>query len=231
MAFLAPCADKLRDEINARWPNRDKATDGWLGDASHSSRVSDHNPDSTGMVHAIDVDEDGWPAHEVFAWLLEECRAGREQRVWYFIYEGFIYSRTYGFAKRAYEGWNPHLGHFHVSFRYDNVLEADTSPWLDGYGPRPPYVYLPNVIEAFRLERNDEANDVEQIQRRANVWLRDNDYEKYVIEVDGVPGPRTRRAVGVAQARIFDVSFGGPDADGIPGRELLERWGFRVGGV
>ena len=56
---LAPSLAQLRREINARWPNRDKSTDGSVGDLSHAARASDHNPNSRRSVNAIDIDEDG----------------------------------------------------------------------------------------------------------------------------------------------------------------------------
>lgn len=57
--YLAPSLAVLRAEINARWPGRDKASDGWIGDTAHQSTRSDHNPNSRGSVNAIDIDEDG----------------------------------------------------------------------------------------------------------------------------------------------------------------------------
>ncbi|MGB4989147.1 MAG: hypothetical protein WBO10_07930, partial [Pyrinomonadaceae bacterium] len=60
---IAESLKKLREQINAEWPGRDKASDGGIGDAAHASRSSDHNPwvkDSRGqgVVTAIDIDED-----------------------------------------------------------------------------------------------------------------------------------------------------------------------------
>ena len=59
MAYLAPSLVQLRNEINRRWPNRDKTSDGWIGDPAHQATKSDHNPDSKGCVHALDIDKDG----------------------------------------------------------------------------------------------------------------------------------------------------------------------------
>jgi len=57
MARLCKGGVKLRDQVNRRWPRRDKASDGWIGDRAHSERISDHNPNKAGVVHAIDIDE------------------------------------------------------------------------------------------------------------------------------------------------------------------------------
>ena len=54
----------LQAQVNKRWPNRDKASDGVKGDAAHAARTSDHNPDSRGYVHAMDIDEDNEAAIE-----------------------------------------------------------------------------------------------------------------------------------------------------------------------
>jgi hypothetical protein len=60
---VVPAALTLRDQVNARWPDRDKASDGTIGDAEHQGRPSDHNPDADGWVHALDLDADlGEPA-------------------------------------------------------------------------------------------------------------------------------------------------------------------------
>ena len=56
---LAPALDRLRDEVNAKWPNRSKASDGTIGDAAHSSRTSDHNPNSRRSVNAMDITAKG----------------------------------------------------------------------------------------------------------------------------------------------------------------------------
>ena len=58
MAMLVPAAITLREQINRRFPKRDKASDGWIGDAKHAQRASDHNPDADGWVHALDIDDD-----------------------------------------------------------------------------------------------------------------------------------------------------------------------------
>ena len=66
----------LKSQIDKRWPNRDKASDGIKGDSKHAARKSDHNPDSRGYVHAIDIDEDlrgskmdsEWLARQIIAY-------------------------------------------------------------------------------------------------------------------------------------------------------------------
>ena len=57
--WLSKSATVLREQINASFPDRDKNSDGWLGDYRHATRSSDHNPDpKTGAVRAVDIDAD-----------------------------------------------------------------------------------------------------------------------------------------------------------------------------
>ena len=120
---LAPSLAQLRREINARWPGRDKSTDGTIGDAAHSSRVSDHNPNARRSVNAIDIDEDG-----IDAWGLVDL-AITDPRVNYVIYERKIWQRKHGFKPRPYSGINAHTKHIHVSIIQSAWAEQDTDPW------------------------------------------------------------------------------------------------------
>lgn len=124
MATLAPSLRRLFNEIDARWPNRDRRTDGWIGDAAHQARKSDHNPDSRGIVHAIDIDRDGIEPYSVVEACISENRPTE-----YVIYNRQIWSRTRDFKPRAYTGENPHTSHIHVSIRYGTSWEADTWAW------------------------------------------------------------------------------------------------------
>lgn len=120
---LAPSLKTLRDEINARWPGRDRTSDGWIGDAAHSARASDHNPNSRRSVDAIDVDHDGIDCKALVSLLV------KDPRVNYVIHDGKIYSRVRGFRPVAYKGTNPHTKHVHVSILQSAKAEQDTRPW------------------------------------------------------------------------------------------------------
>lgn len=136
--FLAPSLgdNGLRGEVDKRFPNRDKASDGWIGDASHQARPSSHNPCWTcrgamyGVVTGLDVDisPDGKPNVDLRRRLLKVTIG--DPRVWYVISNGVIYSRTYGFEARKYTGSNGHFAHVHISLRMDHTSVFDTSPWF-----------------------------------------------------------------------------------------------------
>lgn len=60
--WLSKAGAKLLAQVNAAYPKRDHASDGWIGDASHAATASDHNPCWTcsgeryGVVRAVDFD-------------------------------------------------------------------------------------------------------------------------------------------------------------------------------
>jgi len=54
--WLCAAGTQLRDQVDTWYPDRRSTSDGWVGDARHSATKSDHNPDATGCVRAIDVD-------------------------------------------------------------------------------------------------------------------------------------------------------------------------------
>lgn len=125
----ARCLTTLRDEINAYAPNRDRASDGIIGDQAHSSRKSDHNPDANGVVHAIDIDKDGIPAEQIVQHLVGLGRAGDPRlRGGYVIYQGRIWSHAHKWRERPYTGTNAHAKHFHLSVTYDAACDS-TGEW------------------------------------------------------------------------------------------------------
>jgi peptidoglycan hydrolase-like protein with peptidoglycan-binding domain len=126
----------LRSEFDVVNPRRDHSSDGWIGDDRHARTISDHNPDSLGLVHAIDVDVDGVPMAKIVAWLVGRGKAGREARLQYVIFRRVIWSRSWGWTPRRYTGINPHLRHAHFSARHADVA-GDAAPWgvAEAFGP------------------------------------------------------------------------------------------------
>ena len=110
---------KLRAQIDRMAPNRSKASDGIIGDASHQTRNSDHNPwvidGKTGVVTAIDITND--PKHGCSAEAIANAIvAAKDPRVKYVIWNKRINnSQVSPWKWRAYTGKNPHTKHVHVS--------------------------------------------------------------------------------------------------------------------
>lgn len=145
---LVRCLESLRDEINELAPDREKYTDGSVGDSSHSGSSSDHNPDETGItpnedaddineVHAIDVDKDlrkaGWSMSRVTEIIVTRHRTGQDNRLQNVIWNRRIASRSWGWTWRSYGGPNAHTEHAHFSARYGSGTtgnpENNTRPW------------------------------------------------------------------------------------------------------
>jgi hypothetical protein len=116
--FLSKSGETLRNQINRAFPDRDKRSDGWIGDARHSATKSDHNPCvSTGAVRAIDVDSDLGGAANNAHYLANQLRilGKTDKRISYVIYNGKIASRIMFWKWRKYSGY-PHTSHIHISF-------------------------------------------------------------------------------------------------------------------
>lgn len=220
--YLAPSLAALRNEVDQRWPDRDKASDGWIGDPAHSARVSDHNPDwsSTppGVVRALDIDVDGINVRRLLTELIGDPRA------WYVIYNRVIYSRTYDWAAHAYTGSNPHDKHVHVSLMHTHAAEIDTRVWLGERKPARvrglPLVDLSDVAAQFERGGTVPLPGVRRVQRALNGRYRVG------LTVDGIAGGSTRQAY-----RQHEHAIAAPHRDGVPGRTSLvelARGRFRV---
>lgn len=117
---------RLAAEVDARWPDRATFADGWVGDAAHAARQSDHNPDRMGRVHALDITADGIDPHTL-------VRAARQHpSTAYVIWSRTIWSVSSGMAGQPYSGSNPHLTHVHISAQHSDVGRHNTTRWLRG---------------------------------------------------------------------------------------------------
>lgn len=130
---LAESLKKLREQINAEFPNRSKVSDGFVGDVSHSARASDHNPNDDGVVTAADFTSDersGCTGERLAAALVES----RDARIKYIIFNRMIF-KTYPSSGRPawrwhkYTGANAHSHHVHVSVSTDKSLYDSKVMW------------------------------------------------------------------------------------------------------
>ncbi len=127
---VAGSLETLRDQVNAAWPGRDKASDGTIGDAAHQAQVSDHNPDAAGVVRALDITHDPASGCDIDA-LSDALVASRDPRISYVIANDLITGPDYGWQWTDYDGSDPHTGHLHLSVVGDSRAD-DRRPWQIG---------------------------------------------------------------------------------------------------
>lgn len=195
---LAPALDQLRAEVNALWPNRSKASDGTIGDAAHSARTSDHNPNARRSVNAIDITASGIDTGK----LINAAKAHPSVR--YIIHRGRIMNRDIGnFQSRHYGGSNPHNTHVHISIYQSATAERRTQSWglanAKGGGTSGGSTYTTVTGSTPLVKLYHKGEPVRRIQTAVGV------------KVDGYYGPDT-----VAKVKAYQRSHK-LDADGIVG--------------
>ena len=125
---LSKAAIQLREQIDDSFPDRDRTSDGWIGDTRHAHRKSDHNPDAQGWVRAIDVDRDLFKGSkpDIMPDLADQlrvaCKSKSEKRISYIIFDGRICSSILNWKWRKYTGANKHEKHAHFSFKKEADL-------------------------------------------------------------------------------------------------------------
>src|SRR3990167_2751685 len=122
---LARSLETLRSQINEAYPNRNKASDGTIGDESHSNRESQHNPNPQGVVTAMDITHD--PANGVHGGDLAEW-FNDDPRTWYVIWNRKIWDVKW----IPYWGKNPHDRHVHISVKQNAGNYDNNSKWKLG---------------------------------------------------------------------------------------------------
>jgi hypothetical protein len=118
---LSKAGQQLRLQVDDSYPDRDRTSDGWIGDTRHQARPSDHNPDAEGIVRAIDIDRDlsGKKKPDLMPDLADQlrlCAKRGDKRISYIIFDGRIASSKKAWAWRPYTGSNKHNHHCHISF-------------------------------------------------------------------------------------------------------------------
>jgi hypothetical protein len=137
---LSKAAKQLREQFDDTFPDRDRTSDGWIGDTRHAARKSDHNPDEQGWIRAIDIDRDLFEGSkpDIMGDLADQLRAlsksKADNRIAYIIFDGFICSKILNWKWRKYTGANKHVKHCHISFKKEaDVLgEFFQIPMLGG---------------------------------------------------------------------------------------------------
>ncbi|MDP8929213.1 MAG: peptidoglycan-binding protein [Actinomycetota bacterium] len=210
---LAQSLVVLRDEVNTVAPRRDKHADGWIGDKYHRRRASRHNPNSEGVVTALDLTHDPGNGCDIHA-VAEQVRRRPHPNLDYIISNGRIASQSTGWAWRNYTGSNKHRvhAHFAVGVGPDSAPRPpydDTTPWgISRIPPHPPYPGSP----LKRGMKNNPHVRLWQERIRARGWKIDVDgdfgpgtegvVKKFQgekgLEVDGIIGPQTWSAAWTA---------------------------------
>lgn len=189
---LAHSLITLRNQVNRHAPNRNKASDGTIGDRAHQKTVSDHNPNKVGVVTALDITHDPRQGVDTYR-LAEHLRTRRDNRIKYVISNGRIFSQTVApWTWRRYTGSNPHSTHIHVSVvshqgGYDEASQWDIGLGSADAGYRPAAPVLPGRPT---LRQGSSGEAVRTVQRILMLEA-----------IDGIFGPQTHREVTKFQTR------------------------------
>lgn len=218
---VAQSLDILLAQINALAPNRDKSSDGSIGDLRHRHESSsDHNPfiidNGIGVVTARDFTNDiahGINSEEI----AEALRTAQDARIKYIISNKKIASSypTGGqpaWAWRPYTGVNPHNHHVHVSVLGDKFHYDSVAPWKLELRP---IADAPPSSEVLILRKGDKGAEVIKLQAALNS-------KGFSLKEDGYFGAATESAVKIWQEKNALV------ADGIVGRYTQDALGMVV---
>lgn len=218
MARLANSLVRLRDQVNAAYPNRSKASDGWIGDAAHASTPSDHNPNSQGVVNALDLTHSpatGFDAHA----LAERLRVNRHPNLRYIISNSRIASAGTGWNWKAYTGSNPHSKHIHISVGQPTTTTRDgqstsnydnTTNWnINAVTPQGDIMITENDRDPIRVISSEVKGwDFDQVHkgtwdaREVNAW-KGRPWKDFIMQ--GWAEGAGWRAVRQQKMRDYDV--------------------------
>lgn len=179
--ILAASLSTLRSQADRTAPNRSLTADGTIGDTAHQAQSwSDHNPDISGIVRALDLTHD--PAHGLDAGALADTLAhSRDPRIKYLIWSRRVL-RAYpkpgipAWTWAPYTGDNPHTSHLHISVVADDRA-LNPAPWTikeeDDMTPQEIREAVRAELSAWRIVTDDPAIPKAADGRR---WISLGDY-------------------------------------------------------
>lgn len=211
--MLTPGMKNLGNQFNARWPDRDGASDGAIGDYAHQQGISGHNPDDT-QFHNAEWDSDSDNTPEIRAIDVDNDLGGdvSAQQVvdhirklpdvssvlWYIIYNRKIYVAP-DFNPVDYKGTSPHTEHIHFSGA--RTQAADNNRTFD------------YQFEKLGEDMPLNNTDFDEIENRTKAGIADFYWDAYhaALNDDYYKGktPAEQKAMRNARAIVTTVS-GGP---------------------
>lgn len=180
----------LRGQLNERWPNRDHASDGTIGDAAHQAEMSGHNPDDTSgsraawngdsdsipEVRAFDCDSDFREPGTTPLMVVNHIRklSGVSTVIRYMIFNRTMYHSRNGFKATVYSGASAHTEHIHFEGAWSQAADNNTSFnfRLEEVGDMPLTTEDADVLINRMAARLKAANPDDDFVRymRAVVW-------------------------------------------------------------
>ena len=212
---LAKSLGVLSKEIKSRYP---KTTIWSIGDKDHQDDWSDHNPNSKGVVCAIDILSNGGMSLGFFVGFI--TGEGAHPNLRYVIYQDKIYERSNNFEPKNYRG--AYHSHVHVSVGngpdgrstrdYDSTEPWDYASVTPPSNPKPPTTPNEGWFESLmsdlpELSKGSKGLYVNRHQALLNIagarLVEDGDFgpvtereteefqRKYGLVPDGIVGPKT----------------------------------------
>ena len=212
MARIAKSLGRLRDQVNAKYPNRNKASDGWIGDAAHAASASDHNPNSAGVVCALDLTNDpgkGFDAHA----MADRLRLNRHPDLKYIISNRRICGAWTGWAWQAYFGSNPHSSHVHISVGRGNDGQSvgpydNTSDWAIGGSTAAPKPTKSNEEVAKEVLAGKWGNGADRVNALTSAGYNYNTIQNIVNAGVGVPSAPAKKSNETIAAEVLKGYWG-----------------------
>lgn len=226
----------LTNDVTRRWPG---VTIYGIGDAAHKDRSSDHNEDDTPGSKTPQTDKDSNPEHRAIdimvrgpftksdadalvASLLADPAA--RSRMLNIIWNGYIWSRSWGWTKRKYDGSDQHKDHIHISGLAADDENASSWPAV-GKG-----VDMTEMFPRYGEEHDGVGYLQYQLENLGfDVGNVDNDYgdktaaalSKFVAAYNGgkVDGKRVTPAIKIYLDVSMTRKFGKPGPAGKDGRD------------
>lgn len=171
-----------------------------IGDASHASRTSEHNPEPAGSAPGADYGEvdaaDFMIGNGVTRADLQELRdqivEHRDARALYVIWDRKITSSVVvPWVERGYAGDDPHTDHVHLSV--NDAFDANTKPWTleDDVARTLAWQTFTAKMPIHQKGDEDAAFPGYNRIKRAQLMLNYLDKSLPALDADGVYGART----------------------------------------